>query len=190
MADQNQIATQGLVLTEDEYAVVSNVLAASGKVAKSEHPRTYRTLQRVLGRLSQSMQQGKGLRESESVIHQKRIHEAFAAHDEKDLKTAVEDLIASTLRSDADPGLRVARYLMQFVTEVVAAQSRNGAATLTKLSELLEQAVTDWNAEGWPAAVDATKWIVDLVAAGRSDLELGQEAWAEEAEDEGDAREG
>jgi len=179
LLERNEIATQGLVLSDKEYEVVANLLAASAQHVRGKQPEVFKVLQRVLGRLSQAQQKGAGVRADQLEIYQKRIHDAFAEHDETKLKLAVEDLVASTLRTDADPGLKVARYLMQLVSEVLAAQARHGFMTLTKLDEQLDQAVTDWNEnKDWPAAPEAVQWVVDLVKAGRDDLELGQEAWA------------
>ena len=182
-AFKNAIATQGLVLDEKEYEVISNVLAATAKHVKSKQPEIFKVLQRVIGRASQAQQNGSGIRPDQLTIYQKRIHDAFAGHDEVALKLAVEDLIASTLRTTADPGLKVARYLMQLVSEVLAAQARHGYRTLERLSEQLDEAVLDWDGEeggNWPPAKDAVQWIVDVVKAGKDDLELGHEAWADE----------
>jgi hypothetical protein len=187
-ATKNPIATEGLKLDEIEYEVVSNVLAAAAKQCQGKQQKIYKTLLRVLGRMSQAVGDGQGVRDDQLIIYQKRIHHAFAAEDEKALQLAVEDLIASTFRSDADPGLKVARYLMQLVTHVLAAQARHGLATLNALSPMVETAIAEWNAEGWPDGAAVAQWISEVILAGKQDLELGQEPWVLDPEaDAGDS---
>lgn len=180
---KNTIATQGLVLSENEYEVLSRLIAASAQHVKGKQPEIYTVLQRILGRMSQSVQHGAGLRPEDAEIYRKRIHDAFAAQSETALKLAVEDLITSTLRTDADPGLKVARYLMELVGQLLEAQSRNGMATLERLQQLLAESVEEWTAEGWPPAADAVAWVVDTVQIGIDDLALGQQPWVDESED-------
>ncbi len=177
----NPIATEGLKLDEPEYEVISNVLAAAAQQCKGKQPKIYKTILRVLGRMSQAVTNGEGVRNDQLEIHQKRIHEAFVNEDELALRLAVEDLITSTFRSDKDPGLRVAQYLMQLLAQVLAAQARHGLATLMTLSGLLDDAIADWNADpkGWPAGREVGVWIADVIAAGKEDLELGQDPWSE-----------
>lgn len=182
---KNPIATEGLKLSDGEYQVVSNVLAAAAQQCKAKQPKIYKVLLRVLGRMSQAVVDGKGVRPDQLEIYQRRIHEAFANQDENALRLAVEDLIASTFRSSADPGLKVAQYLMQLVTQVLAAQARHGLATLEALSGMVTVAIEEWRAEAetaggkWPGGEDVATWMLELVETGKQDLQLGQEAWSE-----------
>lgn len=177
---KNPIATEGLKLTESEYEIVSNVLAAAANHTKGKQPKIYKTLLRVLGRMSQAVADGKGVRDDQLEIYQKRIHAAFANENELELRLAVEDLVASTFRSHADPGLKVAQYLMQLVSSVLVAQARHGLATLVALEGMMLQAIAEWDAEGWPSGKDVGTWVSEVIAAGKQDLELGHEPWSDD----------
>jgi hypothetical protein len=180
-ASNNPIVEQGLVLSEREYDVVSKVIVAFAQQCKKKEPAVYKTLSRVLGRLDQAQRKGAGLNETEMKIFQERVHAAFAEKDGAALYRVVEDLVAATFRCDADPGHKIAQYLLQMQQQVMDSQVRDGIATLGKLRTILDDAAKQWTAEqSWCNAPDTLKWILDTIDVGLAGLRDGEDAWPDE----------
>ncbi len=173
----NPIAEQGLLLSPREYDVLSKVVAAFAEQSKTAEPTVSRLLIRVLGRMGQAQQAPAGLRDDQLQHYQAQIHDAFAKQDERALAQSVENLVAATVRTDADPAQKVARYLLELVAQLLVAQARHGAATLRRLSAMLDDATQAWGGEGWPDAKGVAAWIRDVVAIGADNLEDGEDPW-------------
>lgn len=176
----NPISDQGLLLTPREYDVVSKVIAAFAEQSKTSEPAISKLLIRVLGRMGQAQQAPNGLRDDQLKHYESVIHEAFASHDERALTIAVQNLIAATVRTDADPAQKVAQYLLQLIAVLLTAQAKHGAATLRRLLTLLDDAMHAWEGDGWPDAKGVAAWIRDVVAVGADNLGDGDDPWPQE----------
>lgn len=173
----NPIAEQGLLLNPREYDVLSKVVAAFAEQSKTSDPAISRTLIRVLGRMGQAQQAPAGLRDDQLKHYESVIHDAFARHDERALTCGVENLIAATVRTDADPAQKVARYLLELVALLLTAQAKHGSATLRRMQAMLDEAIAAWGADGWPDAKGVAAWIRDLLTVGADNLDEGEDPW-------------
>ncbi len=176
----NPIADHGLLLTPREYDVLSKVVAAFAEQSKKTEPAISKLLIHVLGRMAQAQQAPNGLRTDQLKHYEASIHEAFQKHDDRALSIAVQNLIAATVRTDADPAQKVASYLLELVALLLTAQAKHGAITLQKLVTMLDDAIHAWEGDGWPDAKGVAAWIRDVVAVGIENLEAGDDPWPPE----------
>jgi hypothetical protein len=178
----NPIVEQGLLLTPEEYEVVSAGLFALAQQAQgrkgAKHVHLGQLLQGVLVRLQNAQCQGNGLPDEILKLFDQRIAAAYETGSIEPLARAIRDLIAATFRADADAAHKVAQYLLKLLDR---ARRTSNATLLDEFSAQLEDAKREWtDNKDWPSAQDVTVWVVQTLDGAAANLRDGFDAFPKE----------
>jgi hypothetical protein len=116
----NPVITQGLVLTREEYEVVSSALAViSDQASQLGRPKIHRVLQDVLGRLKHHTFAGDGAPPTIMSVYERNLAKAIRAKDLEGMQGHVRAMIAAHVRMSPDPARAVAESVVGILANEV-----------------------------------------------------------------------
>lgn len=181
----NPYVGRGLLLQPHEYDLVSMGLTMLAEQALEKGQRDVRNqVVKFMVRLKQIQHAGEGMTPETAERFGKRIAKAMESGNPDAISRGVADLLAASLRLDADPAEKIGEMLAELVRSSVAYTARMRCTEwFNQIVLTIDEAVADWDNEGWPKSQDVASWIADVVRRGSENLHAGHEPFAEAPED-------
>lgn len=186
---KNPYIERGLVLSPDEYNLASGALTLLADHADANsHPEVRGHCVKLIVRMKHIVHAGEGMTPEVTERYGRRIAKAVELGKPEAIERGVADLLAASLRLDADPAEKIGLMLAQLCGQSVQSLSRQiTQTTLTELDRILADAGTDWERDGWPTPAEILAWLRELVSLGAQNVAEGHDPWVGDDSEGGEA---
>lgn len=169
---RNPYIDRGLVLNQTEYDLISHALTTLATLAEQNNEVQFQNrCVRLIVRIKQIPIAGDGLNKDIAERYGRRIAEAMESGNAALVGRGVADLLAASLRLDADPADKIGVMLSDMVR---ASSAETGKVLIlqwfTDLQGVLAAAIEGWDESGWPTPKETLEWTVELIKAGAENV--------------------
>jgi hypothetical protein len=177
----NPYVERGLILSPSEYDLITGALTELAEKADRENaPQIRPACIKLIVRMKQIVHAGEGMTPEVAERYGRRIVKSMEDGDPVAISRNVGDMLAASLRLEADPADKIGEMLANLASTTAAEMGRAAVTiSLQQLGQVLAESKDAWAKAGWTVtAEEVVTWATDLVSLGAQNVADGFPPWA------------